>query len=94
MSKSPERYARAQRERSHIKLHRGSAVRVHCPNGVERKHPAFHRAFHGRKGSVLQIEPNGAQGVILVDVSTQSEPGCWINLPRDWLAHNDGRQHA
>ena len=72
-----------------IKLTRGEAVRIHCPRPD--KYPSFAQAFHGRKGSVLQIEPHGASDVIVVDVSTIAEPGQWINVERSWLSH-DGRR--
>jgi hypothetical protein len=83
---------RSKRPVTLIKVRVGSPVRIHCPRPD--KYPAFARAFHGRAGVVVEIEPKGAADVIRVDVSTKAEAGAWISVERSWLQHNDGRRLA
>ena len=91
--KAPDQYKPRSADRlTPIKLHKGAKVRVHCPRPD--LWPSFARGFQGRAGTVLQVEPHEARGVIQVDVSTKSEPGAWINVERTWLRHNDGRARA
>jgi hypothetical protein len=81
----PEPRDRAARPVTLIKVRVGSPVRVICPRLD--KYPSFAAAFHGRTGTVLQVEPNDVPDVIRVDVSTKAEPGAWINVERAWLQH-------
>jgi len=75
-----------------INVHKGSKVRIVCPRPD--LYPSFARGFDGRAGTVLEVEPKGAQNLIQVDVSNESEDGAWINVERAWLQHNDGRRLA
>jgi len=83
---------RAKRPVTRIKVRVGSPVRIACPRPD--KYPSFAAAFHGRTGTVVQVEPNGAPDAIRVDVSTKAEPSAWISVERSWLQHNDGRRAA
>ena len=75
-----------------IKINQGSEVTINCPSA--QKYPAFHGAFHGLNGRVVAVEPKGADGIVIVDVSniSKGEAGVWINVDRSWLSHANSRR--
>jgi hypothetical protein len=75
-------------ERTYIKLYKGAPVKINCPAGTEQKHPAFYKAFHGRRCKVLDVEPKGAANVVQCDITQPQEPQRWINVHIDWLSHD------
>ena len=70
-----------------IKLKQGDDVRINCPS--EKKFPSFYGAFHGMAARVIAVEPKGALGIVIIDISRRDkgEAGRWINVDMGWLSH-------
>ena len=79
-------------------LEQNDVVTIQCPS--EKKYPAFHKAYHGRRARVVSpckavvsddFLPSNATATPLskymhIDVSAKGEAPIVINVERRWLA--------